>query len=94
METEYKGDESSFVEIESGTKNDSEEKKKEIKPEIKSERKRGKENKYERAISIFERVLFRSKDTDVRFLELKEKRLKLEEHQLELEDRCLKEEQE
>ena len=42
----------------------------------------------------FLRVLFRSKDTDVRFLELKEKRLKLEERQLELEDHCLKEEQE
>ena len=57
LETEYKGDESSFVEIESGTKNDSEEKKKEIKPEIKSKRKRGKENKYERAISIFESII-------------------------------------
>ena len=41
-----------------------------------------------------ERVLSHSKDTDIRFLELEEKRLKLEEHQLELEDRRLKEEQE
>ena len=38
-ETEYEGDESSFVEIESGTTNDSDEKKKEIKLEIKSKRK-------------------------------------------------------
>ena len=93
LETEYDGDESSFVEIESGTTNDSE-KKKEIIPEIKSKRKRGKEDKFEKAISVFERVLSHSKDTDVRFLELEEKRLKLEERQLELEDRRLKEEQE
>ena len=94
LETEYEGDESSFVEIASGTTNDSEETKKEIKPEINSKRKCGKEDKYERAISVFERVLSHSKDTDVCFLELEEKRLKLEEHQLEHEDRRLKEEQE
>ena len=56
-------------------------------------RKHGKEDKYERAISIYEGVLY-SKDTDVRFLELEENRLKLEERQLELEDSRLKEEQE
>ena len=39
LETKYEGDESSFVEIESGTTNDSEEKTKEIKLEIKSKRK-------------------------------------------------------
>ena len=97
LETEYEGDESSFVEIECEQQMTARRRKRKKKRKLSQkgsvERKHGKEDKYERAISIFERVLYR-KDTDVRFLELEENRLKLEERQLELEDRRLKEEQE
>ncbi|XP_011406402.1 PREDICTED: zinc finger protein with KRAB and SCAN domains 2-like [Amphimedon queenslandica] len=96
LETEYDGDDWSFVETESGTTIDSatEGKINEGKVETKPKRKRGKEDKYERAISVFEKVLAQSKDADGRFFELEEKRLKLEERQLEFEDRRLREEQE
>ena len=89
LETEYE-DDWPLCEIESRTMNDCEVKQKETKPK----RKHVKEDKYEKTISVFERVLAQSKDTDVRFLELEEKILKLEELQLELEDRHLREEQE
>lgn len=77
VRTEYDGDDSSFVETESGVTIDSatEGKLNEGKLEMKPKRKRGKEDKDERAISVFERVLHvaQSKDADGRFLNLRKR---------------------